>query len=96
MNSFRDLLVWQKGIVLVTEIYSLTNKFPKEEQFGIISQIRRCAVSISSNIAEGAARKSVKEFKQFLYISLGSASELDTQLIISQNLNFMTTFSLLF
>ncbi len=90
MNTHRDLIVYQKSIEFVTEIYALTANFPKSEQFGIISQMRRCAVSIPSNIAEGSARNHIKEFIQFLYISLGSASELETQLIISRNLNFIS------
>ena len=89
MSTHRDLIVYQKSIQFVTKIYELTAKFPKSEQFGIISQMRRCAVSIPSNIAEGSARNHIKEFIQFLYISLGSASELETQIIISKNLTFI-------
>ena len=89
MSTHRDLIVYQKSIQFVTEIYELTAKFPKSEQFGIISQMRRCAISIPSNIAEGSARNHIKEFIQFLYISLGSASELETQIIISKNLTFI-------
>lgn len=90
MNTHRDLIVYQKSIEFVTQIYTLTSSFPKEEQFGIISQMRRCAVSIPSNIAEGSARNHNKELIQFLYISLGSASELETQIIISRNLGFIS------
>lgn len=90
MHNYKQLDVWNKGIELASHIYTLTNKFPKEEKFGIISQMRRCAVSISSNIAEGAGRHSDSEFRQFLNISFGSCSELETQLIISKNLNYLS------
>lgn len=76
----------------VLEIYSLTSHFPKEEIYGLTSQIRRAAVSIPSNIAEGAARQTQKEFCQFLYVSMGSLAELETQLIIAQNLKYIETF----
>ena len=89
MKTHRDLLVWQKGINLVKVIYQLTDSFPQTEQFGLISQMRRSAVSIPSNIAEGCGRNSDKELIQFLYIALGSASELETQIIISIELNFL-------
>jgi len=91
METHKNLHVWKKSISFVIEIYKLTARFPKEELFGIVSQIRRAAISIPSNIAEGCARKSTREYLQFLYISLGSASELETQLIISSNLNFIKT-----
>lgn len=81
--------VWQKAINLVTEIYVKTQNFPKEELYGLTSQIRRCAVSIPSNIAEGCGRKTNKDFANFLGISLGSAFELETQLTIAKNLNFI-------
>lgn len=89
MKTHHDLDVWKKAISLVTEIYKLTESFPKVEQYGLTNQIRRSAVSIPSNIAEGAARASSKEFSQFLSIALGSVSELETQLIVSNNLNFI-------
>ena len=89
MKTHRDLKVWGNSINLVTQVYQITNNFPKEELFGITSQIRRAAVSIPSNIAEGAARTSRKEFRKFLSIALGSASELETQFIISKNLNYL-------
>lgn len=89
MKTHRDLKVWNDSISFVTKIYQITNNFPKEELFGITSQIRRAAVSIPSNIAKGAARTSKKEFNNFLSIALGSASELETQLIISKNLNYL-------
>jgi four helix bundle protein len=85
----KDLEVWKLSINFVTSIYKKTNSFPKEEIYGLTSQIRRAAVSIPSNIAEGAARRNKTEFRQFLYIALGSAAELETQLIISGNLNFL-------
>ncbi len=90
MKSHKDLDVWNRAIDLVTIIYDVTKKFPKAEIYGITNQIRRAAVSIPSNIAEGAARKHAKEFVQFLYVSLGSASELETQLLISKNLKFLS------
>jgi len=90
MKTHKDLKVWAKSIDLVTFIYKETKSFPKSELYGLTSQIRRSAVSVPSNIAEGAARTSKKEFVYFLSISLGSISELETQLIISKNLNFIT------
>jgi len=80
---------------LVEEVYRRTDNFPDSEKYGLTNQMRRCAVSIPSNIAEGAGRNSKKEFKQFLYISLGSISELETQLIISSKLNYLKNKSLL-
>ena len=88
MNNFRELNVWKKAMNLVTQIYKFTKFFPKEEQFGLTNQIRRCAVSIPSNIAEGAGRDSSKDFNRFLSISLGSSFELETQLIISKELEY--------
>lgn len=88
--THKDLNVWKEAIQLVTEVYKMTRSFPKDEQFGLISQIRRAAVSIPSNIAEGSARASGKEFTQFLNISMGSAVELETQLIISRNLEYVS------
>lgn len=87
--THKDLDVWKKSIELVTVIYDITKQFPKEEMFGLVSQMRRAAISIPSNIAEGATRNSKKEFKQFLYIALASASELETQIIIAKNLNYI-------
>ncbi len=89
MKSHKDLIVWQKSIEFVLNIYKITKLFPHEELYGITSQIRRASVSISSNIAEGAARKGKKEFIQFLYISLGSVSELETQIIIAHGLEYI-------
>lgn len=79
----RKLMAWQKAVELATLVYRATESFPRQEQFGISSQMRRAAVSVPSNIAEGAARKGVKEFAQFLNISRGSLSELDTQVEIA-------------
>ena len=89
MKTHKDLDVWKDSIEFVTMIYRITSDFPKNEMYGIASQMRRAATSIPSNIAEGAARKSSNEFRQFLYISLSSAVEIDTQLIIAQNLGFV-------
>mgnify|MGYP001167574097 CR=1 FL=1 len=90
INTHHDLEVWKRSIRYVTTIYQLTESFPSVEKFGLTSQIRRSAVSIPSNIAEGAARQSSKEFIRFLYISMGSLSELETQIIICENLNYLT------
>ncbi|MEQ9300985.1 MAG: four helix bundle protein [Cyclobacteriaceae bacterium] len=89
MHDFRKLDVWNRSMNFTTSIYQLTGDFPDNEKFGLISQMRRSAVSIPSNIAEGAGRNSNKEFAQFLSISLGSAFELETQLILSQRLGFI-------
>lgn len=88
MNSktHKNLHVWKSGIELVTRVYIFSNNLPREEQFGLISQMRRAAVSVSANIAEGAARRSTKEFIRFLYISMGSCSELETLLVIAKNI----------
>ncbi|PKQ66194.1 four helix bundle protein [Raineya orbicola] len=89
MHKFKDLKVWQKSVELATDIYRLTTTFPSEEKFGLISQMRRCVVSISSNIAEGAGRDTKKDFSNFLSIAYASCCELNTQLIISYNLNYI-------
>lgn len=88
-KSFKDLRVWQKGMEVVEDTYKLTKKFPKEELYGLTSQVRRAAVSIPSNIAEGFRRYHTKENKQFLYVALASMAELETQLIISKNLFYI-------
>lgn len=88
LKTHKDLDVWNKAMNFTEQLYLLTNTFPKEEQFGLTSQIRRSAVSIPSNIAEGAARNSDKEFLQFLYISLGSLAEVETQLLLAKRLKF--------
>lgn len=90
IKTFTDLRVWQEGHKLVVEIYKITQSFPKEEIFGLTSQIRRCVVSITSNIAEGFSRQSFKEKVQFYSISLGSVTELQNQLLIAQDLGFIT------
>ena len=89
VRTHRDLDVWKKSINLVTSIYKYTADYPKSEMYGLTSQIRRCAVSIPSNIAEGSARTTKKDFSHFLAIALGSVAELETQLIISRNLNYL-------
>ena len=89
MAHFKELLVWQKSINFVTEIYKETKSFPKSEMYGLVSQIRRATVSIASNIAEGNSRRSVPDYVQFLRISRGSCAEVETQLIISKNLGFL-------
>lgn len=88
MRNHKDLIVWQKSMVLVRRLYEVTKAFPQEEMFGLVSQMRRAAVSIPSNIAEGYGRIYDKERVNFLSIALGSASELETQLIISRDLGF--------
>ena len=89
MRPHLDLRVWQEALELVTRVYSVTNTFPADERFGLTSQVRRASVSVPSNIAEGAARGSRKEFIHFLTIARGSLSELDTQLRIARNLEFL-------
>ena len=89
MNDYKDLRIWQDSIELVVDIYKLTKMLPKEEIYALTNQIRRAVVSIPSNIAEGANRNTNKEFVQFLYIALGSASEVETQLIIANRLGYL-------
>jgi four helix bundle protein len=89
MKDFREMQVWRKGHKSALEIYRLTAKFPKEENHGLSSQIRRAAVSIPTNIAEGCGRGSAKELKQFLRISMGSASEVEYQILLSYELRYM-------
>ncbi|MCK4816206.1 four helix bundle protein [bacterium] len=96
MNGYNNLKVWNKAYKLTLKIYSLTKKYPKEETYGLISQMRRSAVSIPSNIAEGAARKHKKEFIQFLYIGLGSLSEAETQIILAERLGYISDTSELY
>ena len=95
MKSHRDLDVWKRSIALVSEIYSATRAFPSEEMYGLVNQLRRAAVSVPSNIAEGAARDSQKEFLRFLSISIGSLAEMETQLLIAVNLNYLPSDNLL-
>ncbi|MEZ6153392.1 MAG: four helix bundle protein [Pirellulaceae bacterium] len=89
VQSYKDLIVWQRAMELVTQIYKETKSFPKEEMYGLTSQLRRAAVSIPSNIAEGHARKGTAEFRNFLSIARGSLAEVETQLLISLNLNYL-------
>ncbi|MEC7262784.1 MAG: four helix bundle protein [Bacteroidota bacterium] len=86
MHNFQNLVIWKKAINLVEDIYRLTLKFPEDEKYGLTSQIRRCAVSIPSNVAEGAGRNTEGEFKNFLGIASGSSNELFSQLILSEKL----------
>ena len=86
----KKLKVWQLGVEIVVEVYELTDSFPPDEKFGLISQMRRCAVSIPSNVAEGAGRHTNKEFINFLHIAQGSLAELDTQLEIALRLRFIS------
>ena|SRR3990167_11135309 len=87
LNSYKDLIVWQRAMELVREIYSLTERFPRDESFGLRSQMERAVVSIPSQIAEGYLRKHKKEYIQFLSIALGSAAELETQILICKSVN---------
>lgn len=91
MRNFKKLMIWKKGIHIVKEIYKVSKSLPKEEKFGLISQIKRAAISIPSNIAEGSSRNSETEFKRFLEIAIGSLFEVETQLIIAQELGFLKT-----
>ena len=88
-KTYKDLNVWQEARKLSKDIYSLTNEFPKEEQFGLINQMRRCAISVPSNIAEGCGRNYPKDSIQFFHISRGSLYELETQLYLSFDLNYI-------
>ncbi len=90
MNNFRDLKVWQKSIDFVIKIYEVTKGFPSEEKFNLVSQMQRAATSIPSNISEGSGRNSNNPFKQFSTIAIGSAHELETQIIISSKLGYVS------
>lgn len=94
VKSYKDLIVWQRAMDLVEEIYRISKEFPKEEIYGLTNQMRRAAVSIPSNIAEGQARRSTAEFKRFLSISMGSLAELETQILIAQRLNYLPVESM--
>lgn len=98
MKTFRDLLIWQKAMALVTQTYTVTTNFPKEEQFGLTSQIRRCSISIPSNVAEGFGRGTNKDYYRFLTISIGSLFEFQTQIEIAYNLKYIseTEFNAIF
>lgn len=89
VKTHKDLDVWRLSMEFVVSVYEITRYFPQSEQYGLTSQLRRASVSVPSNIAEGAARKTKKEFIQFLYISLASLSEIETQLIISSRLSYI-------
>ena len=93
MQDYKELIVWQKSIELVKNIYTLCKVLPKEETYSLSDQIRRCVVSIPSNIAKRSGRNTTKEFIQFLYISLGSACELETQLIIGKEIGYFSDVS---
>lgn len=89
MHNFKELKIWNRAMDMVVEVYKTTEKFPPEEKYGITSQIRRSAVSVPSNVAEGAGKNSDKDFVRFLSIAQGSSYELQTQLILSQRLGFI-------
>lgn len=89
VRSYRDLIAWQKSIDLVTAVYRSTRSFPREETYGLVSQLRRAAVSVPSNIAEGHARLTTGEFRQFLGHALGSLMEIETQIVISEGLEYI-------
>ena len=95
VSTHKDLDVWKKAMDLAAQVYPLTARFPKEELYGLTSQIRRSAVSIPSNIAEGAARHSRKEFIQFLHIASGSVAELETQLLLAIRMGFISSGSII-
>lgn len=90
IKTVKELLIWQKGLSLVKQIYQVTKSFPREEVYGIVAQMKRSAVSVPSNIAEGFRRRHSKEFKQFLNIGLGSLAELETQVLISGELSYLS------
>lgn len=98
MKTFRDLLIWQKSMNLVTATYETTKEFPKEEIFGLTSQLRRCSVSIPSNIAEGYGRETKKELARYLSISIASLYEFQTQIEIARNIHYLNEikFNLLY
>ena len=88
MNNYQELKIWNKSMDLVVQVYALTKSLPEEERLGLISQLKRCSISIPSNIAEGAGRNSEKDFIRFLSIANGSTTELETQLILTNRLGF--------
>lgn len=90
MHNFRELKIWQRSINLAEMIYTITSNFPIEEKYGLVSQLRRSAVSVASNISEGAGRGSNKQFMYFLEISMGSCNEIQTQLELSFRFNYIT------
>jgi four helix bundle protein len=90
MHNFKELKIWQRSMSLAEEVYKITADFPKEERYGLTSQLKSCAVSVPSNISEGAGRGTNKQFKYFLEISMGSCNELQTQLELSKRFNYIT------
>ena len=90
MGPYQNLTVWQKAMVLAKDVYSVTANYPKSETFGLVNQMRRCVVSIPSNIAEGYGRGTNKDLLHFLYISLGSSNELETQLLLSREFTYLS------
>ena len=90
LGPYKNLMVWQQAILLATEVYKLTSTFPKSEVYGLASQIRRAAVSIPSNIAEGYGRSTNADLVHFLYMALGSSNEVDTQMVIAMNVGYIT------
>lgn len=95
MRTFKDLMVWQDSVIFATTIYNVTTLFPKDEVYGLTSQLRRASVSIASNLAEGSKRGSKKEFAHFIRIAQGSGAEIETQLFISKNLGYIKEEDLL-
>jgi four helix bundle protein len=95
MHNFKNLKVWEKSMALAASVYKLMAAMPPEEKYGLTSQIKRCAISIPSNIAEGAGRNTNADFARFLDISNGSSNELETQLLLAQRLNFLDTNAVL-
>ena len=91
LKNYKELKVWQRPYQLCLEIYKITKRFPNEEKYGLISQIRRAAVSVPSNIAEGYGRKTTPEYIRFLYIAYGSNCEMETQILLSRDLGYIKT-----
>ena len=89
-KNYRELIVWQEAIKLANVVYKLTEKFPRQETYALADQIRRAAVSVPSNIAEGQARRAPGDFRRFLHISLGSLAEVDTQLVLAQEFGYLS------
>jgi four helix bundle protein len=94
MHKFKDLEIWKQSRLLCKDIYEITATFPESEKFGLINQLRRASVSIPSNIAEGASRKSNRDFSRFLEIAIGSCYEIETQLLIANDLDFLKKYAL--
>lgn len=94
MHRFKDLEIWKKSRIFCSDIYLITSSFPNDEKFGLTNQLRRASISIPSNIAEGSSRNSNKDFSRFLEIAIGSAYEIETQLLIASDLQFITQINL--